>query len=464
MQVAEATLPAEQQGEMKSSGQTRIANYLALTQQGELLFVHGLGWHHWDGQRWSLDQTGHARRAVLKVLQQAWNVSLGDPEVAKDVRACMSAGAQAGVLDIASILPQFSASVSEMDADPYKLNVANGTLDLLTGELLPHDPNHRITKVAAAAYDPEADSSEWEAFLARVLPDADVREFLSRFVGLSLLGVVREHILGIATGTGANGKGTFYGAVSHALGDYSHTAESDLFMTVKTNANAASPAVLGLRGTRFVVCSETEEGQSLAAALVKNLTGGDLVTARALHKMPVTFKPSHTALMVTNFLPKAKGNDPALWRRICVIPFDVVIPEAERDPELPELLEKSADAILGWAMRGLRDYFANKLRPPAAVRVATDRYKADSNAVERYLKARVDTSNPDVRELKTKLWNEWKRWATEEGIDHGGQSDFYKELEKRGFSTVTVRGTRMFKGLAILPDSLTDDDEILEVV
>ena len=320
--MAETTFTAANQGQLGSSGQTRMAYLLATLYKDKLIHVHGLGWHHWDGQRWALDETGVARRAVLKVLKSAWNASFGDPETAKDVRACMSSGAQNGVLEIASNLEEFSVSVSELDADPFKLNAANGTLDLLSGELLPHDPTDRITKVARAAFDPEADSTEWETFLTRVLPDSSVREYLRRFVGLSLLGVVREHVLGIATGTGANGKGTFYGAVRHALGDYSHAAENDLFMTVKTNANAASPAVLGLRGTRFVVCSETEEGQHLAAALMKNLTGGDPITARALHKMPVTFEPSHTALMVTNFLPKVKGNDPALWRSLAELGID----------------------------------------------------------------------------------------------------------------------------------------------
>lgn len=462
--MTEATLPTHQQGQLKASGQTRMAYNLALTQKGKLLHVHGLGWHYWDGRRWALDETGVARRAVLSALHNAWNISFGDPEAAKDVRACMSSGAQAGVLDIASVLPEFSVSVADMDADPFKLNLSNGTFDLLSGQLLPHNPEDRITKVASAAYDPDADSTEWDAFLLRVLPDADVREYLRRFVGLSLLGIVREHILGIATGTGANGKGTFYGAVRHALGDYSHAAENDLFMTVKTNANAASPAVLGLRGTRFVVCSETEEGQHLAAALMKNLTGGDPITARALHKMPVTFEPSHTALMVTNFLPKVKGNDPALWRRIRVIPFDVVIPESERDPELSERLRLSADAILGWALRGLADYLDNGMQTPAAVTVATEKYRADSDAVERFLSARVDLTDPNVREVKSKLWAEWKRWAIEEGVEHGGQSDFYKELEKRGFSTVTVKGARMFKGLALLPDSIDDDAEFLKEV
>ena len=120
--------------------------------------------------------------------------------------------------------------VDSLDADPYLLNMANGTLDLRTMQIRPYDPADRITKVCRAAYDPDAPDVAWTAFLERVLPDEAVREYLQRIIGVALLGKVIEHILAILTGTGANGKGTLYGALLYALGDYGHAAEPDLFM------------------------------------------------------------------------------------------------------------------------------------------------------------------------------------------------------------------------------------------
>ncbi|GFG65392.1 hypothetical protein MKUB_28820 [Mycobacterium kubicae] len=215
----------------KHSGQVRMAYLLAAAYENKLLHVHGIGWHQWDGRRWAADDTGAAHRAVLDVLRRALAESLGDRELRADVRKCESAAGLAGVLEIAAALTVFAATVRDLDADPYLLNTANGTLDLRTQELRPHNPADRITKVCRGAYHPEAaQPAVWEAFLARVLPDGAVRGFVQRLAGLALLGEVREHILPIFTGTGRNGKGTLYKALLYALDDYGHVAEPDLFM------------------------------------------------------------------------------------------------------------------------------------------------------------------------------------------------------------------------------------------
>ncbi|MCW2790409.1 MAG: bacteriophage protein, partial [Aeromicrobium sp.] len=377
------TVPGDE--ERLHRGQARFAYRLARLHADRLMFVHGLGWHAWDGCRWVPDDHGMAKRAVLDTLRGALAESLDDKGLRDDVRRSESASGIAGVLDIAAALEPFARTVADLDADPYLLNVANGTLDLRTLTVRPHDPADRLTKVTRAAYRPEMTGKAWEQFLATVLPDDAVRGYLQRLAGLSLLGKVVEHIFTIATGTGANGKGTSYNAILYALGDYAHVAESDLFMTAKTNPNGASPAQMGLLGKRLVVVSETERDHKLAVALMKNLTGGDPITARPLYGKPVTFNPSHTSLMVTNYLPKVAGDDPAAWRRLRVIPFDVVIPEDQRDGRLGEQLELECDAILSWAVEGYRQYEQRGMDAPEAVKAATDGYMRDSDAVARFI-------------------------------------------------------------------------------
>lgn len=307
-------------------GQARFAYRLAQECADRLLHVRGIGWHHWDGTRWAEAQHGEDTQAVLDTLKADYLASYTDKDLAADVRACQTASAVLGILRLAGDLKQFASTVDDLDLDPWLLNCANGTLDLRDLTLKDHDPHDKITRVCRAAYQPDATSAAWDQFLTQILPDPDVRAYLQRFVGVALLGAVREQEFTIAVGAGGNGKGVFYETVLHALGDYGHAAESDLFMTTKANANAASPAVMALRGRRFIVCSETERDHRLAAALMKNLTGGDPVTARGLHRDPITFTPTHTPLMVTNWLPKVAGNDPAVWRRMRVVPFDVTIP------------------------------------------------------------------------------------------------------------------------------------------
>ena len=228
--------PPEPSSGLEHSGQVRMAYRLAHTHRDRLLHIHNIGWHYWDGKRWTRDDIGAATRAVLDVLRTALADSIGKKDLQRDIRKCESDGGVNGVLGIASALTPFAATVRDLDADPYLLNTANGTLDLRMMTQHPHNPADRITKVTCAAYDLNAVGTEWHAFLQRVLPDESVREYLQRITGVALLGKVIEHVLAILIGTGRNGKGTFYEAVCHALGDYAHAADPELFM-LRRNAH-----------------------------------------------------------------------------------------------------------------------------------------------------------------------------------------------------------------------------------
>lgn len=433
-------------------GQARMAYRLADAYDGRLLHVAGIGWHYWDGRRWAEDLTGQAKRAVLDVLREALAESLDDRELRKDVRKCESSAGINGVLDIAAALPQFAVTVRDLDADAYLLNTANCTLDLRTMEARRHDPADRITKVCAAAFRPGTLGARWEQFLAEVLPDEDVRAFLRRYVGAALAGTVLEHVLCILTGTGRNGKSVFYGAINSALGDYADTAEPDLFM----HREGAHPTgEMDLRGVRWVVVSETDQGRRLAEATVKRLTGGDEIKARRMREDFVRFKPSHSPALVTNHLPKV-STDPALWARLRVVPFDVVVPAEQRDPHLGELLELEIDAVLTWAVAGWADYQKRGgLAEPAAVLAATDAYHTSSDAVARFV-AEACIVGPHMRVAAGELWARWCQWCAEDGADPGAQKAFGAELNDRGFPAQKSGSRRFRKGLDLLAE---DADE-----
>ncbi|MBX4383522.1 hypothetical protein K4G98_23525, partial [Mycobacterium tuberculosis] len=95
--------------------------------------------------------------------------------------------------------------------------------------------------------------------------------------------------------------------------------------------------------------SESEKDRRLAESTIKRLTGGDTIRARKMRQDFVEFTPSHTPLLITNHLPRVPGDDTAIWRRIRVVPFEVVIPADEQDRELDARLQLEADSILSWA-------------------------------------------------------------------------------------------------------------------
>ncbi|MEW5810891.1 MAG: phage/plasmid primase, P4 family [Actinomycetota bacterium] len=436
-------------------GQVRIAYRLAATYEHELLHVAGLGWHAWDGSRWIRDESGEAKRHVLEELRSALAESLDDKELRTDVRKCESASGLAGVLDVASALEPFAATVRDLDADPFLLNAANGAVDLRTMELRGHHPADRLTKVCRGRYDPDAAAPVWDAFLSRVLPDPDVRGFLQRLVGVGLLGEVREHVLPILTGVGANGKSVFDKAIRHALGDYAITAEPDLFM----HRDGGHPTgEMDLRGVRWAVVSETEKDRRLAEATMKRLTGGDTIRARRMRQDFVEFTPSHTALLITNYLPKVSGDDEAVWRRLRVVPFDVVIPVDERDGELGSRLELEADGVLSWAIAGYREYVKRGLDEPLSVRRATDSYHLSSDALGRFIAERC-TVGVLMRATTTHLHEAFAEWQVADGCEPIGKRTFAQMLDKRGYpADPAVNGKRWRRGIG-LREKLAGEDE-----
>jgi len=185
---------------------------------------------------------------------------------------------------------------------------------------------------------------------------------------------------------------------------------------------------------------------------MKNLTGGDRITARPLYGAPVSFAPTHTSLMVTNFLPKVSGNDPAAWRRIRVIPFNVVIPEADRDERLGETLELAADAILSWAVDGWRRYDDDGLPTPAAVLAATDDYQRDSDAVARFLAddAVVCDGHGDVGSAD--LYRAFVDWLRDQGeAVEMTQKTFTAAMETHGYSKSRTKTGVRWRGLSLVP-------------
>jgi len=371
------------------------------------------------------------------------------------VHRCAGAAAIRGVLEIASSLPVFVAAADELDADQYLLNTASGTLDLRAMQVRPADPRDRITKVTRAAYRPgEAEPGQWELFLEQVLPDVEVRAFLQRVVGVALLGKVVEHVLPILTGTGGNGKGVCYGALLYALGDYAAAAEPDLFMA---REGAHPTGQMDLLGRRLVVVSESDKSRQMAEATMKRLTGGDRIKARLMGKDFVEFEPSHTAFLVTNHLPKVSGDDDAIWRRVRVVPFVVVVPEEQQDSQLGERLELQADAVLAWAVEGFVAYdkAGRKLDEPGSVRVATDAYRTESDAMRRFLDE-CCFLNPNVRATTADLFGRWTTWAALDGAEAMSQKAFGQALDRRGLvASPAVHGKRWRHGI----EPLAADDE-----
>lgn len=420
----------------------------------ELRHVHGIGWHHWDGARWLRDEErvdieaaiATAKRALRDVINM--EKSKERDALYADVRKAESASGVEGMLKLAGSMRPISAPARGLDADPYLFNTPSGTVDLHEGTITENRRDDLITKVAGGSIG-EDPSEEWEAFLKRILPDEDVRGFVQRLFGYAMLGKQTEHVMPIFTGTGANGKGTLRDALMSAFGDYAIEVDPALLMESKHERHGAFK--MRLRGARLAFCSETEKGRKFAEATMKRLVGGDPIEANYMHKNPITFDPSHTLVMLTNHLPAVSGDDPAVWRRILVVPFDVVIPEAERDGNLPERLKLATSAVLAWAYEGWLQYQQQGLNPPEAVRARTEQYRTDSDTLGRFLADRtIPGSHGYVRARE--LFQAWSNWCHDNGIkaeEIGSEVAFAASMKARGFEKTDRKIGRVWLGLML---------------
>jgi putative DNA primase/helicase len=413
-------------------GQLRLAERFAVQHADTLRYAHGIGWLRWDGTRWAPDQDGEALRAAVDTLKAAL-LQLAEldkhdrKQLMADVNRVESASGLHGVLAIAGSLKPIAIAASKLDPDPYLFNVANGTLDLRTGRLRAHDPRDLITKIAGCGLDTYARGASFEKFLAEILPDDEIRGYVRRIIGSSMLGIVREHFLPIFTGTGFNGKGTLLDVVRAAFGDYAIAADPELLVD---RGHAHPTGQADLLGVRLAVTSETDEGRRLAAATVKRLTGGDTIRARRMREDFFEFDPSHTIIMMTNHQPKVSADDPAIWMRIKVVPFDVVIDTP--DVNLPERLDVERSAVLAWALGGYHDYAAHDLDPPRAVLDRTNAYRLSSDALGRYLDEHtIESQFGYVRARE--LYSDWAAWCHQTGEEPGTEVSFAEAMTRRGY-------------------------------
>lgn len=358
-------------GDEPNLGQRRMADRFAYMHAGRMVHVDGLGWHAWDGTRWVASEGEVAEyQAVTEVLDESQREidRLGDgadKDLVNGVRQGWSAKGIAGILRVAQDLPGATCSVKALDSDPWLLNTPSGVLDLRTGAVRSHDPKDRITKMTTVGLAPEGtEAPVFTRFIERILPNPEVREFMQRLLGYSLLGEVREHVLPIWIGDGANGKGVLRDIVRHVIGDYGIEVDTSILMPGRRHPTEW----MDLLGVRFAACGEAGRGSRLSESALGRAIGGGPIQARRMRQATVEFAPSHTIMMLANHVPKVPSR---LQRCVLVVPFDTTIPAKERDPGLKDKLRAEAPDVMSWLWQGWLSYREQGLNPPAAVRTGT---------------------------------------------------------------------------------------------
>lgn len=425
-------------------------------------------WHAWDGTRWRTDaDEAHIRelaRSIARTLTQN-----SDKDRTHKRNSLSSAGLSSAVR-VASSDPRVSVRAEQLDAHPHLLNTPSGVLDLITGQISPHDPALLQTRITTCRADLEAPHPLWDAFLEETFGgDKELIGYVQQLAGLALLGDVREHILPLMYGTGANGKGVLLLVWQLLLGiadagGYAQSAPDGFLMASRGDGHPTD--VARLRGARLLVASEQTSGRRFDEAKVKRLTGGDTLTGRFMRGDFFDFTPSHLVIVATNHLPEVREGGPSFWRRARLIPFDHVVPEDRRDPELHNrLVAAEGPAILGWMARGALSVTSAGMVTPERVQAATENYRVSEDTVASFVRDECTIGGEYLWVKTAELYSRYEAHCR----DMGSECLSQKAL---GMRLVAEYGTRPEKhsrlkmrihrgiGLLAQDDDPDDDDEI----
>ncbi len=464
------------------SADLEAATYRNLTDMGnadrlislhgdEILFCYPWNtWLIWNGKRWQRDETGEIDRKAEATVRSIYAEAANEPdrerrfEIVKHAKQSESASKIKAMIDRAK--NRRPAVPDQFDRDTFLFNVQNGTINLRTGELRPHNKNDLITKISPAKYDLssgefdlEKEAPLWDKFLRRVTnDDPELMAFLQRAAGYALTGDTSEHCLFFLHGDGRNGKSVFLNTLEYVLGDYGSVARPDVLMA-KKYGEAIPNEIAALVGVRFVSTTETGSGKRFAEAMLKQYTGGDTVSARFLHAEFFTFKPQFKIFLASNHKPVIRGQDVAIWERIYLIPFTAYIPPEERDKRLGEKLRSEVDGILRWAVEGCLMWQKEGLNPPDIVRAATEEYKHEMDVLAEFIEDRCIIKD-DARVNNVDLWNAYMDWCEENKERYPlSRRDFKKELERRGLEQKR-KYSRYYLGIGLLKNGYEAQSEI----
>jgi putative DNA primase/helicase len=427
----------------------RSDEQLALAFAGEhltrLRYVDLWGcWLTYDGRRWELERTRLALDLARRICREASQRTAKDREAAD----LASKSKVVNVEFLARSDRQLAATVDQWDRGPWLLNCPTGTIDLRTGKMRAHrqaDYLTRITSVSPA----EMDCQEWYKFLERVTGgDMEHQAYLRRMAGYILTGITREHALFFLYGTGANGKSVFVNTLIGMLGDYAVVAPIETFTA--TYGDQHPTELARLRGARLVAAIETEEGRRWSESRIKTLTGGDKIAARFMRQDFFEFTPEFKLVIAGNHRPALRGVDEGIRRRMNLIPFTITIPPEERNDRLADKLQYEWPGILQWAIDGCAEWQGEGLAPPECVRLATEQYLSDEDALGQWLEERC-TKSEGFFATSTELFKNWRNWAESAGEFVGSQKRFAQMLQDRGFvrKREAMTGRAGFSGIAV---------------
>lgn len=409
----------------------------------------------YEGTVWQYDDMGRVRQLIDATVEDMKNekievsADLDEEEIEKawqkHVKNSRNNGKKRAMQD--ELKHRVSVIPSEFDSNDMLLNSENGYIDLSSGELLNHDINKMFSRKTGFEYTDKADAPVWLSFLDDIFnSDQEVIKYIQKAVGYSLTGSTKEQVMFVLFGSGRNGKSVFVETVSEILGTYAKNIRADSLM-VKQNSGVNND-IAALDGARFVSSSEPNEGFRFDEGLIKQLTGGDTITARFLYGEDFDFTPQFKLWITTNHKPIIRGTDDGIWRRLALIPFTAQIPEHKVDKDLKYKLLREAPAILDWAVEGALLWQKEGLEMPDTIKQASVEYRQEMDVLESFIKDTCVVSEK-YNAPAGELFKVYKDWANENEEYLMSKQKFGQKMKEK-FEYKRNSSGRFYAGLKII--------------
>lgn len=422
-------------------------------------------WLFWDGVCWRIDDAREDMTKVREFLRQradevvAWSTqkaeALGGGDREKllawgktEAKSLRHKSTVASVEFLAQSNDASRARAVDFDADLMLLGTPGGTVDLHTGDLRAARQSDMITKLTAVApAERGVRPDRWLSFLKEIFAgDQVLIDFMQRAAGYALTGRTDEHKLLFLYGTGRNGKSVFLNTLFWVWQDYARKAAAETFLN--SSVERHSTDVAGLNGARLVVGSELPRGKTWDESVIKDLTGGDKMTARFMRQDFFDFDPQLTLMIAGNTQPSFRGVDEAIRSRVVMVPFTVTIPPEARDTGLRDKLKAEGPAILRWCIEGADMWQRRGLDVPEKVTAASAEYFDSEDTIGQFIDQEINLVE-GFFEKSTDLHRRFVQWIEAQGMSAWTQNTVIKELRGRGFIDAKSNGHRGLKGLRL---------------
>ena len=410
-------------------------------------------WLRWNEYYWAPAESGEIVEMAKQVARAIYHegCDIPDPTVRHAITKHSNRSQQLpriqAMLTLAQSIPVLMVSAADLNKNANRLCVKNGVVNLKTGKLEPARQDDLITQCAPVEFDRTAKCPTFLAFIKTIMGNnTGLIRYLQNCVGYALTGLTTMQCLFFFHGSGANGKSTLLNVLKELLGsDYARQTPSETLMVQRHGRNATND-LARLQHVRVVIANEIESGAFLAESLIKQLTGGDPISARFLYAEFFEFVPVFKLFIAGNHKPVVRGDDHGIWRRIHLVPFEVTIPKEQQDPNLAEKLRAELPGILNWAIAGCQNWYKNRLTMPKIIKDAVNEYRSEMDIFGQWLDESADLDeNFEWRASEAYLC--YRAWAEGNGFKPMTSTAFGRKLgerfaKKRGRDGVAYFGLR----------------------